>query len=65
LIQKNTIVFCPLCRGDGKLAKTPEGFEVCKECGSFGLTKKKGEQSMMAYELYCFDKTAEVGRTCK
>jgi len=40
--EKYGMSFCPLCRGDGKLAKTPEGFEVCKECGGFGLIKKEG-----------------------
>jgi len=40
--EKYEMTFCPLCRGDGKLAKTPEGFEVCKECGDFGLIKKEG-----------------------
>jgi DnaJ-class molecular chaperone len=34
------MTFCPLCQGTGKLAETPEGFEVCKECGGFGLIKK-------------------------
>ena len=40
--EKYEMTFCPLCQGDGKLAKTPEGLEVCKECGGFGLIKKKG-----------------------
>ncbi len=40
--EKYGMTFCPLCQGDGKLAKTPEGFEVCKECGGFGLIKKEG-----------------------
>jgi DnaJ-class molecular chaperone len=40
--EKYEMTFCPLCQGDGKLVKTPEGFEVCKECGGFGLIKKKG-----------------------
>ena len=39
--EKYEMTFCPLCQGDGKLVKTPEGFEVCKECGSFGLIKKE------------------------
>ena len=41
-MEKYEMTFCPLCQGDGKLAKTPEGFEVCKECGGFGLIKKEG-----------------------
>ena len=40
--EKYEMTFCPLCQGDGKLPKPPEGFEVCKECGGFGLIKKKG-----------------------
>jgi len=41
-MEKYEMTFCPLCQEDGKLAKTPEGFEVCRECGGFGLIKKKG-----------------------
>ena len=41
--EKYGMTFCPLCQGDGKLAKPHEGFEVCKECGGFGLIKKEGE----------------------
>ena len=41
-IEKYELTFCPLCQGDGKLPKPTEGFEVCKECGGFGLIKKKG-----------------------
>ena len=58
--EKYKMTFCPLCEGNGKLPKPPEGFEVCKECGGFGLIKKEGQQSMIAYELYCFDKTAKA-----
>jgi len=39
--EKYRMTFCPLCQGDGKLAETPERFEVCKECGGFGLIKKE------------------------
>jgi DnaJ-class molecular chaperone len=39
--EKYEMTLCPLCQGDGKLPKPPEGFEVCKECGGFGLIKKK------------------------
>jgi hypothetical protein len=38
--ERYEMTFCPLCQGDGKLAKTPEGVEVCKECGGFGLIRK-------------------------
>ena len=40
--EKYEMTFCPLCQGDGKLPKPPEGSEVCKECGGFGLIKKEG-----------------------
>ena len=40
--EKYKMTFCPLCQGDGKLPKSPEGFEVCKECGGFGLIEKEG-----------------------
>ena len=44
--EKYGMTFCPLCKGDGKLAKMPEGFEVCKECGGFGLIKKECQMSV-------------------
>jgi len=40
--EKYGMTFCPLSRGDGKLAKTPEGLDVCTISGGFGLTKKGG-----------------------
>jgi DnaJ-class molecular chaperone len=40
--EKYGMTFCPFCQGDGKLPKPTEGFEVCKECGGFGLIKKEG-----------------------
>jgi len=40
--EKYKMTFCPLCEGNGKLPKPPEGFEVCKECGGFGLIEKEG-----------------------
>jgi hypothetical protein len=40
--EKYGMTFCSLRKRDGKLAKTPKGFEVCKECGGFGLIKKEG-----------------------
>ena len=38
--EKYNMVLCPLCRGEGRLPKNPDGFGVCKECGGFGLIKK-------------------------
>jgi len=40
--EKYGMTLCPLCQGDGKLARSPEGCEVCEECGGFGLIKKDG-----------------------
>jgi hypothetical protein len=40
--EKYGMTFYPLCQGDGKLAETPEGLEVCEECGGFGLIRKEG-----------------------
>jgi len=41
--EKYNMAFCPLCNGNGKLPKNPDGFDVCKECGGFGLIKKESE----------------------
>ena len=40
---KYNMVFCPLCKGKGRLDKNPDGFVVCKECGGFGFIKNESE----------------------
>jgi len=37
------MVFCPVCNGRGKLPKNRHAFDVCEECGGFGLIKKESE----------------------
>ncbi len=44
--EKYNMIFCPLCKGKGKLLMKPSGFNVCKECGGFGLIKKKLGQNL-------------------
>jgi PHP family Zn ribbon phosphoesterase len=39
--EKYEMTFCPLCKRDGKLPKSTEGFGGCKECGGFGPIKKE------------------------
>jgi DnaJ-class molecular chaperone len=41
--EKYNMIFCPLCRGKGKLLKNPDGFVVCEKCGGSGLVKKEEE----------------------
>ena len=41
--EKYGMVICPLCKGKGKSLKNPDGFNVCKRCGGFGLIKKEKE----------------------
>jgi len=40
--EKYGMTFCPTCQGDGKLANSPDGSEVCEACGGFGLTRTEG-----------------------
>jgi DnaJ-class molecular chaperone len=42
------MTFCPLCEGDGKVTKPPEGVEVCNECGGFGLIKQKKDNRIVS-----------------
>ena len=44
--EKYNMIFCPLCEGKGKLLMKPSGFNVCKECGGFGLIKKRFGQNL-------------------
>jgi DnaJ-class molecular chaperone len=37
------LLFCPDCKGKGKLHKNPHGFIVCSKCGGSGLVRKKKE----------------------
>lgn len=41
--EKYNMTFCPLCKGIGKLPKSPYGLDVCKKCGGSGLIKKESE----------------------
>jgi PHP family Zn ribbon phosphoesterase len=43
--EKYNMAFCPFCKGNGKLPKTPDGFDVCRKCGGFGFVKKGEETS--------------------
>ncbi len=49
--EKYNMIFCPYCEGKGKLFMKPSGFNVCKECGGFGLIKKKLGQNMNTLSL--------------
>ncbi len=44
--EEYSMVFCPVCKGKGKLPKNPHGFDVCKECGGFGFVKSESEGDM-------------------
>jgi rRNA maturation endonuclease Nob1 len=39
------MIYCPVCKGSGKLFTGVEGGVVCKICGGFGLIKKEEEDS--------------------
>ena len=34
------MIYCPVCKGSGKIINEIEGRVVCKICGGFGLIKK-------------------------
>jgi ribosomal protein S27E len=39
------MIYCPGCKGDGKLFNEVEGRIVCKICGGFGFIKKEKEKN--------------------
>jgi DnaJ-class molecular chaperone len=39
--EKYNMLFCPDCKGKGKLPKNPHGFIVCSRCGGSGVIKKE------------------------
>ena len=41
--EKYNMLFCPDCKGKGKLPKNPDGFIVCSRCGGSGVIKKEEE----------------------
>ena len=41
--EEYNMIFCPVCNGKGRFPKNPDGFDVCKECGGFGLVKRESE----------------------
>jgi hypothetical protein len=38
--ERYGMVYCPVCKGSGKLFDGVEEEAVCKACGGFGLVKK-------------------------
>jgi DnaJ-class molecular chaperone len=39
------MIYCPVCKGSGKLLNEFEAGVVCKVCGGFGLIKKEEKNS--------------------
>jgi DnaJ-class molecular chaperone len=39
--EKYGMLFCPDCKGKGKLSKSPDVFIVCSKCGGNGVVKKE------------------------
>ncbi len=38
--DKYGMIYCPVCKGSGKLSNGAEGGVACETCGGFGLVKK-------------------------
>jgi rRNA maturation endonuclease Nob1 len=45
--EKYGMIFCPSCTGSSKSFIDPEGNNVCKVCGGFGLIKKQEKASIL------------------
>jgi len=43
--DKYGLIYCPVCKGSGKLFNGVEERVVCKICGGFGFIKKEEESS--------------------
>jgi len=57
---ENTIAFCPLL-WETRIAKTREGFEVCKNVKALSEIKiRRDNQFMCAYDSYWFDETEKT-----
>ena len=41
--ERYGMIYCPVCRGSGKLFNEVEGRVVCKICGGFGFIKREKE----------------------
>jgi DnaJ-class molecular chaperone len=39
--EKYGMLFCPDCKGKGKLPRNPDGSNVCSRCGGSGLVIKE------------------------
>jgi DnaJ-class molecular chaperone len=49
--EKYGLLFCPDCKGKGKLPKNPGGFIVCSRCGGSGVVKKEKEDPEKDQEI--------------
>jgi len=45
--EKYGMIFCPDCSGSGKSFMDPQGDNVFKVCGGFGLIKKREKGSLL------------------
>lgn len=43
--EKYGMMFCPDCKGKGKLLKEPDGLTVCSKCGGSGVIKREEKTS--------------------
>lgn len=51
--EKYGMVFCPDCKGKGKLQKNPHGLIVCSRCGGCGAIRKEScEEDRKKTEYY-------------
>jgi DnaJ-class molecular chaperone len=46
------MIYCPVCKGSGKLLNEVEGGVVCKICGGFGFIKKEKENNFDDHRVH-------------
>ncbi len=39
--EKYGMIFCPDCKGKGKIPTNPHGLTVCSKCGGSGVIRKE------------------------
>ncbi len=50
--ERYGMIYCPVCKGTGKLFNEAEGKVVCRICGGFGLIKSEKENHLDDYRVH-------------
>ena len=61
--ERYGMIYCPVCKGSGRLFNEVEGGIVCKTCGGFGFIKREKENNFDDQRVHSEPEWVESRRT--